>query len=35
MVEFLLSVDLLALVGLFGIVFSMMRRQRGRAPDSL
>jgi hypothetical protein len=35
MVEFLLSVDVLALVGLFGIVFSMMRSQHGRAPDSL
>jgi hypothetical protein len=34
MVEFLLMVDLLALVGLSG-VFSMMRRPRGRAPDSL
>jgi Na+-dependent transporters of the SNF family len=30
-----LLVDLLALVGLSGMVFSMMRRQRGRAPDSL
>jgi hypothetical protein len=35
MVEFLLMVDLLALVGLSGMMFSMMRRPRGRAPDSL
>jgi len=35
MVELLLLVDLLALVGLPGMMFSMMRRQRGRAADSL
>jgi hypothetical protein len=35
MVGFLLLVDLLALVGLSGMVFSVTRRQRERAPDSL
>jgi hypothetical protein len=35
MVEVLLLVDLLALVGLSGIVISMLRRQRERAPESL